>query len=79
MPVGHLMLSLFGGLVALGASLAHGLPLWTAALLYAGVGSLILMLSLALQLLSDQTRHPPRQRALAPRRAAKMRVMHASH
>jgi hypothetical protein len=73
------MLSLFGGLIAFGASVAHDLPLWTAALLYAGVGSLILMLSLGLQLWADQTRHPPRQPALAPRRAAKMRVLHASH
>lgn len=76
MPLNHLMLSLFGGLVAAVAAVVAGLPIWMAALLYTGVGSLLLVLSVAMELWVDHSRRPPRRRTAPGRRAAELRVAH---
>ena len=77
MPLSHLMLGLFSGLLAVALAVAMGLPIWMAALLYVGVGNLALVSSMMLELWADDVPRPPRQRALAPRRAA--RLLHAGH
>ena len=76
MPLGHLMLGLLGGVVAVVVSVALGLPIWMTALLYVGVGNLALGLSVALQLWANQSRRPPHHRTSAPRRTAKLRMAH---
>ena len=79
MPLGHLMLGLFGGLIAVVVAVAAGLPAWMLLLLYIGVGNLVLMLSAMIRLWADHTRHPPRPGTSVPRRVARLRVLHASH
>jgi hypothetical protein len=70
------MLGLLGGLVAVVMALAAGLPIWMVALLYVGVGNVVLGLSVALQLWADHTRRPPHHRTSAPRRTANLRMAH---
>ena len=79
MPLGHLMLGLFGGVIAVVVALTIGLPIWMVALLYLGVGNLVLVLSVMLQLRADHSHRPPRPRTSAPRRVARLRVLHATH
>ena len=79
MPMGHLMLGLLGGIAAVAIALAAGLPLWTTVLLYLGTGNLVLLASVAAQLLADHARKPPSRPARARRRAPKLRVVQAHH
>jgi hypothetical protein len=79
MPMGHLMRGLLGAIAGFALALAAGLPLWMAALAYVGLGNLVMLASVAIQLLMDHARRPPSRPARAPRRAAKMRALHASH
>ena len=80
MPMGHLMLGLLGGIAAFTLALAAQMPFWMAVLLYVGVGNLMLMVSVALQLLADRARRPPSRRVRAPRRLAKLRpLQHVPH
>jgi len=79
MPLGHLILGLFCGVLAVVVALAIGLPIWMVALLYLAVGNLVLLLSVMLRLRADHTRRPPRQGTAAPNRMAKLRLVHAGH
>ena len=79
MPMGHLMLGLLGGIAAFACALVAGQPLWMAVLAYVGVGNLVMLASVALQLLANHARRPPSRPARTARRAAKLRPLHASH
>jgi hypothetical protein len=67
MPMGHLMLGLLGGVLAFGLSIWIGEPLWLGVLLYTGVGNLVFMGSVALEVLLRRMRRPPKP----PRRRAR--------
>ena len=67
MPMGHLMLSLLAGIVAVGCALVAGLSPWAAALLYLGVGNAALLASLVLR--------PPDQARTPPARPARLRPL----
>ena len=79
MPMGHLILGLLGGIVAVAVAVAAGLPFGVTVLLYLGVGNLVLVASVALQALADHARKPPSRPVRAPRRTAKLHVIHAHH